>query len=155
MAVSHTEMQVLYARYLKSGMTLEEFCKKYQILYWDMSEWINQWEKLHGARFVENSTTTYYKSQSRLLSAISVPASIPPPAQKLFPLEFSENQPPLRTPADEPPFRVNLELPKPGTIIKGAKLTFPNGMTMEIPQTTIKGLILMAILYEGNDIGLE
>lgn len=154
MAISQSEMQILYARYLKSGITLEEFCKKHQVPYWDLSEWINQWEKLYGARFVENSTVTSYKSQSRLLSSFT-DASIPPQAQRLFPLEFNENQPPLRLPDNEPAFRVNLELPKPGTIIKGAKLTFPSGMTMDIPQTTIKALILMAILYEGNNIGID
>lgn len=151
MAIPNSEMQVLYARYLKSGMTLEDFCKKFQIPYWDMSEWINRWEKLYGARFVENSTTTYYRGQSHLLPS----TPITPPAQRLFPLEFSENRPPLKLPSDRPAFRVDLELPKPGTIIKGAKLTFPDGMTIEIPQTTIKALVLIAILYEGNNIGAE
>ncbi len=33
MAISQSEMQVLYARYLKSGMTLEDFCKKQQVTY--------------------------------------------------------------------------------------------------------------------------
>lgn len=50
MALSHSEAQVLYARYLKSGMTLEKFCKLHQVPYWDFSDWINQWEKLYGAR---------------------------------------------------------------------------------------------------------
>lgn len=154
MSLSHNELQVFYARYLKSGMTLEEFCKFHQIPYWDLSEWINQWEKLHGAKFVETSTSTLYKSQFRLLSPFSE-SSIPPPAQGLFPLEFSENKPPIKLPTDDPPFKVNLELPKPGTIIKGAKLTFPSGMTIDIPQTTIKGLVLMAILYEGHNFGIE
>ncbi len=154
MAISNSEMQVLYARYLKSGMVLEDFCKRHQVSYWDMSEWINQWEKLHGAKLVESSTVTYHKSQSRLLSSFS-DSAIPPQAQRLFPLEFAENKPPLRLCSDNPAFRVNLELPKPGTIIKGAKLTFPSGMTMDIPQTTIKALILMAILYEGNSSGIE
>lgn len=153
MAISYSEMQVLYARYLKSGMTLEDFCKKHQVPYWDMSEWINQWEKLHGAKFVEGSTITYHKNPSRLLSTFS-DSAIPPQAQNLFPLEFEENTPPLRLPTDEPAFRVSLELPKPGSIIKGAKLTFPGGMTIDIPQTTIKALILMAILYEGNNTGI-
>ena len=49
MALSHSEAQVLYARYLKSGMTLEKFCKLHQVPYWDFSDWINQWEKLYGA----------------------------------------------------------------------------------------------------------
>lgn len=35
MALSHSEAQVLYARYLKSGMTLEKFCKLHQVPYWD------------------------------------------------------------------------------------------------------------------------
>lgn len=56
MALSHSEAQVLYARYLKSGMTLEKFCKLHQVPYWDFSDWINQWEKLYGAKYVENST---------------------------------------------------------------------------------------------------
>lgn len=55
MALSHSEAQVLYARYLKSGMTLEKFCKLHQVPYWDFSDWINQWEKLYGAKYVENS----------------------------------------------------------------------------------------------------
>lgn len=41
MALSHSEAQVLYARYLKSGMTLEKFCKLHQVPYWDFSDWIN------------------------------------------------------------------------------------------------------------------
>ena len=52
MALSHSEAQVLYARYLKSGMTLEKFCKLHQVPYWDFSDWINQWEKLYGAKYV-------------------------------------------------------------------------------------------------------
>ena len=71
MAISQSEMQVLYARYLKSGMTLEDFCKKQQVTYWDMMEWINQWEKLHGEKFVENSTVTYHRSQFQIASPIS------------------------------------------------------------------------------------
>ena len=49
-------------------------------------------------------------------------------------------------------FNVSLELPKPGTIIKGAKIILQSGMTINIPRITIKGLVLMAILYEGNRI---
>lgn len=134
---------------------MEDFCKKHQVPYWDLSEWINKWEKAHGARMVEDSTVTHYRSQSRLLSALSGSASIPPSAQRLFPLEFAENDPPMRLPAEDPPFRVNLELPKPGTVIKGARLTSPGGMVVEIPQITIKALILMTILYEGNSSGIE
>lgn len=154
MAISQSETQVLYARYLKSGMTLEDFCKKQQVTYWDMVEWINQWEKLHGEKFVENSTVTYHRSQSRLLAPFSG-SKITPQAQRLFPLEFEENDVPLRLPEDSPAFRASLELPKPGTIIKEAKLTFPSGMTIDIPQTTIKALILMSIIYEGNCIGID
>ena len=40
MALSHSEAQVLYARYLKSGMTLEKFCKLHQVPYWDFSDWL-------------------------------------------------------------------------------------------------------------------
>ena len=69
MALSHSEAQVLYARYLKSGMTLEKFCKLHQVPYWDFSDWINQWEKLYGAKYVENSTTIQYKQERKLFSS--------------------------------------------------------------------------------------
>lgn len=38
MGLAHSEAQVLYARYLKSGMTLEDFCKFHQVPYWDFSD---------------------------------------------------------------------------------------------------------------------
>ena len=74
---------------------------------------------------------------------------------KIFPIEFVENNSPLHFPNEHPSFNVDLELPKPGTIIKGAKLTFPSGMTVNIPRITIKGLVLIAIMYEGNCTGIE
>ena len=66
MPILHSEAQVLYARYLKSGMTLEDFCRKHQIPYWDFSDWINRWEKRYGGKFVENATKVYYKNVNRL-----------------------------------------------------------------------------------------
>ena len=153
MALSHSEAQVLYARYLKSGMTLEKFCKLHQVPYWDFSDWINQWEKLYGAKYVENSTTIQYKQERKLFSSEN--PSFSSNAQKIFPIEFVENNSPLHFPNEHPCFNVDLELPKPGTIIKGAKLTFPSGMTVNIPRITIKGLVLIAIMYEGNCTGIE
>ena len=89
MALSHSEAQVLYARYLKSGMTLENFCKLHQVPYWDFSDWINQWEKLYGAKYVENSTTIQYKQERKLFSSEN--PSFSSNAQKIFPIEFVEN----------------------------------------------------------------
>ena len=86
MALSHSEAQVLYARYLKSGMTLEKFCKLHQVPYWDFSDWINQWEKLYGAKYVENSTTIQYKQERKLFSSEN--PSFSSNAQKIFPIEF-------------------------------------------------------------------
>ena len=153
MALSHSEAQVLYARYLKSGMTLEKFCKLHQVPYWNFSDWINQWEKLYGAKYVENSTTIQYKQERKLFSSEN--PSFSSNAQKIFPIEFVENNSPLHFLNEHPSFNVDLELPKPGTIIKGAKLTFPSGMTVNIPRITIKGLVLIAIMYEGNCTGIE
>lgn len=153
MGLVHSEVQVLYARYLKSGMTLEQFCKFHQVPYWDFSDWINQWEKLHGAKYVEDSTKRCYKQGRKLFSSDN--PSYGSNAQKLFPMEFVENNSPIRFPSDNPSFNVNLELPKPGTIIKGAKLTFPSGIVLNIPRITIKALVLMAIMYEGNSVGIE
>lgn len=59
MALSHSEAQVLYARYLKSGMTLEKFCKLHQVPYWDFSDWINQWEN-----YMEQSTLRILRQSS-------------------------------------------------------------------------------------------
>ena len=148
MPILHSEAQVLYARYLKSGMTLEDFCRKHQIPYWDFSDWINRWEKRYGGKFVENATKVYYKNVNRLTPGKT--SSYQSNAQSLFPTEFEENNSPKRFPTDTPAFNVSLELPKPGTIIKGAKITLQSGMTINIPRITIKGLVLMAILYEGN-----
>lgn len=150
MAISHNECLILYARYMKSKLTLDKFCTYHQIPYWDFSEWVNQWEKLHGAKYVEESTVTHFKNLNRIYA--SSESSIPPVAQKIFPLEFMENNPPLRIPGDPPSFNVNLELPESGTIIKGAIITLPSGAILEVPEITIKGLILMVILYEGNCI---
>ena len=82
MALSHSEAQVLYARYLKSGMTLEKFRKLHQVPYWNFSDWINQWEKLYGAKYVENSTTIQYKQERKLFSSEN--PSFSSNAQKIF-----------------------------------------------------------------------
>lgn len=108
MALSHSEAQVLYARYLKSGMTLEKFCKLHQVPYWDFSDWINQWEKLYGAKYVENSTTIQYKQERKLFSSEN--PSFSSNAQKIFPIEFVENNSPLHFPNEHPSFNVDLEL---------------------------------------------
>lgn len=110
-------------------------------------------EKLYGAKYVENSTTIQYKQERKLFSSEN--PSFSSNAQKIFPIEFVENNSPLHFPNEHPSFNVDLELPKPGTIIKGAKLTFPSGMTVNIPRITIKGLVLIAIMYEGNCTGIE
>ncbi len=143
---SYTTFQILYARYLKSGMILEDFCKKHQVPYWDFSIWINKWEDRYGKRMVEESTVTHFQGNGRMFPA----TTIQPTAQRLFPLEFEKNNVPLRVPNEAPPFRVNLELLEPGSILKGAKIVLPSGVTLKIPEISIKGLILMAILYEGN-----
>lgn len=149
--ISHSEFQIIYVRYLKSGRTLEEFCKKHGVPYWDFSNWINKWESQYGAKFVENSTTTHFQENGKLFPA----TIIPPVAQKFFPLEFEKSKIPLHLPNEPPPFRVSLELPEPGTILKEAKISLPSGAVIEIPEISIKGLILMAILYEGNCTRLE
>ena len=86
MPILHSEAQVLYARYLKSGMTLEDFCRKHQIPYWDFSDWINRWEKRYGGKFVENATKVYYKNVNRLTPGKT--SSYQSNAQSLFPTEF-------------------------------------------------------------------
>ena len=162
MALSHSEAQVLYARYLKSGMTLEKFCKLHQVPYWDFSDWINQWEKLYGREEGETTFSLRLKgiiqrayTQTGKPVVILVDEYDAPMLDKISPIEFVENNSPLHFPNEHPSFNVDLELPKPGTIIKGAKLTFPSGMTVNIPRITIKGLVLIAIMYEGNCTGIE
>lgn len=134
MGLVHSEAQVLYARYLKSGMTLKQFCKFHQVPYSDFCDWINQWEKLHRAKYVKDYTKICYKQERKLYSSDN--PSHGSNAQKLFPKEFVENNSPIRFPSENSSFNVNLELPKPGTIIKGAKLTFPSGIVLNIPRIT-------------------
>jgi hypothetical protein len=48
-----------------------------------------QWEKLYGAKYVENSTTIQYKQERKLFSSEN--PSFSSNAQKIFPIEFVEN----------------------------------------------------------------
>ena len=56
---------------------------------------------------------------------------------------------------DNPGIYVELNDPKPDTIIREATINFPSGVCLSMSEATIKSLILTVVMYEQYGLGIE
>lgn len=145
----HYQYLVYYSQYLNGKESIEDFCVNHEINYLEFVHWINDWEERHGGKIVEEAMQG---QEYHAYRDMRVTRREPSRAERMFKsLLPSVDEKQLRSRRffpENPNFEVELELPIPNTIIKGASITFPGGATLRYDRAAIKTLILTIVLYE-------
>lgn len=150
--IANPEYLIKYAKYLTSGKSIGDFCKEQGIDYLEFCEFINNREERLGEKAVEQCMENLVMAPSKI---VGEPHTVPSFAQRIFsqivPVPDQKNCRSVKRFPDNPAFRAELDLPKPETILKSARITFPSGACIEIEEAALKTLILIVVLYEDFD----
>ena len=147
--LTNTQCMLLYSKYLNCHKPIGEFCQENDVPYLEFVKWINNWEESHGARIVEQSMQRQEQQSHMGDTSGAIFTSL---GERLFkPLVPEYNRDSLRSARyfpENPYFETELGQPIPDTVLKDCSLTFPSGVTLTIPHTSLKTLILSVVLYE-------
>lgn len=151
--LSYSSYLTHYCKYQKSGQSVADYCRSNKLDYIDFVRFVNQWEAKRGEKVIQMCMDRTEVNGSRLLS--DQPKQLPSKAQKLFAeLVVEPDKAKLRSISkfpEDPDIHVDIEHPKPDSIISHATITFPSGVSIEYAQATMKSLILNVVLYEEAD----
>lgn len=149
------DLTLEYIRFQASGMTVVDYCKSKNLPYLEFVDCVNKWNTRYGIRKVENCMERHEKSGHWAEHNKYFPST----AEHMFKElvvepDVRKCRSHVKFPND-PKFYCELENPRPETIVRESTLTFPSGVCLTMPESTIQSLILAIVLYEESGIGAD
>ena len=137
-----------YIRFQQSKMNLVDYCKKRKLPYLEFVEVVNRWNERYGISLVEDCMNRSERAGKWSEKNKYMPSTAERHFKELV-LEPDEKKcRSHRIYPDNPNIYIELNDPKPDTIIRGATVNFPSGVTLSMKESTIKSLILAVVMYE-------